>query len=125
MEEGVAKYWTPGQEIRFDLALKSCRSFAQLHHIMFLRDALKYDGRSKGAKRTLNQAKLRLAIATDADLWEIAKLHVSYSEDKPGKEIPEQKRANLVLEHLSFLTELRGNIRKVGINKEAVRLKCL
>jgi len=123
MEKGLSKDWTPGLEIKFEQAIKGCRSFAERHHCMFLRDFLKYEGRSKEAKRALEQASLRLAIATDKDLWELAALHVKHAEDKPG-EIPGLQRASFVSEQLGHLKQLRAMIREKGIDKEAVGIKC-
>jgi len=122
MEKGIARDWTPGLEIKFEQAIKGCRSFAERHHCMFIRDTLKYDGRSKEGKRALVQARLRLAIATDDDLKELAELYFFQAEDKPG-EIPGLQRASLVSRQLEILKELRTKIREKGIDKEVVGIE--
>lgn len=121
VENGITRDWTPGLEIMFEQAIKGRLSFAKRHHLMFLRDTLKYDGRSKEGKRTLTQARLRLAIATDAELWELAELHVKQAA--PGDDITELKRDVIVSRQLEILKGLRTSIREKGIDKELVRLK--
>jgi len=122
MENGITRDWTPGMELRFELALNGHMSFAKRHHLMFLRDTLKYDGRSKEGKRALHQASLRLAIATDVEIWEIAELHTTQAAERAG-EISGPERSKLVSRQLEILKGLRTSIREKGIDKEAVRLK--
>jgi len=74
MKSGLSKYWTPGKEIEYQEQLKNCRTFAERHLIMTIRDLLKYDGRTKEGKRAVAQGRLRIATATDADIEELAKL---------------------------------------------------
>jgi len=52
MEKGICKTWTPGQELKFEERIKHCRTFAERHLTMLLRDVLKYDGRSNGSSKT-------------------------------------------------------------------------
>ncbi|GAI53005.1 unnamed protein product [marine sediment metagenome] len=74
MEKGVTKYWTPKQEELWARRLKNCRTFAQQHLTMSLRDLLKFDERTKEGKRAVAQGRLRLTVATDRDLEELVVL---------------------------------------------------
>jgi len=76
MEKGVTKHWTPEQEAYFNDMLNDMRTFAARDFVMRVRDILKYDGRTKEAKRARAQAKLRLATASDEELINMAKLRV-------------------------------------------------
>lgn len=116
-EEGVSKYWTPGQEMEFEHRLKGCRTFAERHLVMLTRDLLKYDGRSKAAKRAFAQARLRLATASDKDLKEMAELEAGLQKDKPG-EIPGFARANFAAQRMNELEKTRTKIKRSGIGKE-------
>jgi len=120
MEKGVDKHWTPGKELEFEEQIKRCRTFAQRHLTMLLRDVLKFDGRSKESKRAMTQARLRLLVATNEDLKELAELEVSMERERPG-EIPGLHRASLVAETLGRLKSDRAEIKKKGINKEELR----
>ncbi len=123
MENGVSKHWTPGKEIEFEERIKHCRTFAERHLTMLLRDVLKYDGRSKEGLRAMTQARLRMAIATDEDLKELAELEVSNMErERPG-EIPGLHRASLVATKLGHLKNTRAKIKEEGIMKEALRCR--
>ena len=115
MEKGVAKTWTPGGEIMFEERIKRCRTFAERHLTMALRDLLKYDGRSKQGKRAIVQGRLRLATATDEDLNGLAKLEASVLGD-PGQ-IPGLSRFTLEQERLEDLKKVRAAIREKGIKK--------
>ena len=127
MEKGVSKHWTPGKELEFEERIKRCRTFAERHLTMLLRDVLKYDGRSKEGKRAMTQARLRMAIATDEDLKELAELEVSNMErERPGErpgEIPGLHRASLVATKLGHLKNTRAKIKEKGIMKEALRCR--
>ena len=117
MENGVCKTWTPGQELKFEEQIKHCRTFAERHLIMTIRDVVKYDGRSKESKRAMAKAKLRLAVATDEDLKELAELGVLMMvKERPG-EIPGLHRASLVAENLRHLKNDRAKIREKGIKR--------
>ena len=120
MEKGISKHWTPGQELKFEERIKRCRSFAERHLTMEIRDLLKYDGRTREGKKAIAQARLRLAVATDEDLKELAELEVSMEREKP-REIPGLHRASLVAENLGRLKKVRAEIREKGINKEGLR----
>jgi len=84
MENGICKTWTPGQELKFEEHIKHCRTFAERHLAMLVRDVLKYDGRSKESKRAMAQARLRLAVATEEDLKELAELQVQLEGETRG-----------------------------------------
>ena len=79
---------------------------------MALTDALKYDGRTRAAKRARAQMRLRLATASDEELEELAKLEVAI--------IPEDILKG-VRERLRNLKELRARIRKEGINRSELQ----
>ncbi|MBA7700879.1 hypothetical protein ES703_109604 [subsurface metagenome] len=116
MEKGICKTWTPGQELKFEERIKHCRTFAERHLTMLLRDVLKYDGRSKESKRAMAQARLRLATATDEDLKELAELQMRQAVERPG-EIPGLHRASLVAENVGHLKNDRARIREKGIKR--------
>ncbi len=121
MEKGVHKYWTPGKELEFEERIKRCRTFAERHLTMLIRDLLKYDGRSKEGKRAMAQARLRLTVATDEDLKELVELQVRQVAERPG-EIPGLHRASLVAENLGHLKNTRAKIKEKGIKRS--ELKC-
>ena len=122
MEKGVSKYWTPGNEIEYEELLKGCRTFAERHAIMTLRDLFKYDGRSKAAKRALTQARLRIASASDKDLEGLAELEAGMQQrERPG-EIPGLAWASFAAQRLRELLQERAEIRNKGIRKE--QLEC-
>ena len=116
MENGICKTWTPGQELKFEERIKHCSTFAERHLTMLLRDVLKYDGRSKESKGAMAKARLRLAVATDEDLKELAELQALMEEERPG-EIPGLHRASLVAENLGHLKNDRAKIREKGIKR--------
>jgi len=121
MEKGVCKYWTPGKELEFEERIKRCRTFAERHLTMLIRDLLKYDGRSKEGKRAMAQARLRLTVATDEDLKELVELQVRQVAERPG-EIPGLHRASLVADFLGHLKKVRTEIKEKGIKRS--ELKC-
>lgn len=100
MEKGVCKTWAPEQEELWARRLKGCRSFAERYLVMSVRDLLKYDGRTKQAKRAIAQCRLRLATATDQDLEEIAKLE--------SEMLPRQSVAEILEELKKTRTEIKG-----------------
>ncbi|MBA7698972.1 hypothetical protein ES703_107656 [subsurface metagenome] len=114
MEKGVLKTWTPGQELEFEERIKRCRTFAERCLLMTTRDLLKYDGRSKAGKRGIAQGLLRLAVATDKDLEELAKLEASVQVEDPGQ-IPGLSRFAFEQERLEVLKKVRAEIREKGI----------
>jgi len=121
MGKGVSKYWTPGKEIEYQERLKNSRTFAERHLTMLFRDLLKYDGRSKEARKAIAQARLRIATASDKDITEIAKLEASMQEESPG-EIPGLARASFEAQRLRELQKDRVEIKERGIRKE--ELEC-
>jgi len=118
-EDGVSKYWTPGQEMEFEHRLKGCRTFAEKHLVMLTRDLLKYDGRSKAAKRAFSQARLRLSTASDKDLKEMAELEAAMQRDNPG-EIPGFTKASFTAQRRKELENTRAKIKTAGIKKEQI-----
>lgn len=111
---GVNEYWTPEQELIWEMRIRAARSFAETHIAMLVRDVLKYDGRSKESRRAKAQARLRISLASDADLKELAELEVSTEERKPGW-IPGMDRAFRVTERFGESKEERAKIKEEGI----------
>jgi hypothetical protein len=118
-EEGISKYWTPGREMEFEHRLEGCRTFAERHLVMLTRDVLKYDGRSKAAKAAIAQARLRLAVASDKDLEEMAELEARMQKDNPG-EIPGFAKAIFRAQKKRELQNTRAKIQQAGIEKEKI-----
>ena len=116
MENGISKDWTPQAEEHYKGVLAGCRTFAERHLIMLLRDVFKYDGRSKEGKRAMAQARLRFSTATDEDLEELAKLETPIPREIPG-EIPGLHWASLVAERIGQLKKERAQIREKGIRR--------
>ena len=121
MEKGISKHWTPGKELEFEECIKRCRTFAERHLTMLIRDVLKYDARTKEGKRAMAQARLRLTVATDEDLKELAELQVRQAAERPG-EIPGLHRASLVAENLRHLKNNQAHIKGKGIKRS--ELEC-
>ena len=92
----------------FNHLLERCANFAERHITMSLRDLLKYDSRTRAGKRARAQMRLRLALATDEELEEIARLEVAI--------IPEVITQG-VKERLGHLKEVQARIRKEGIKR--------
>jgi len=111
---GINQYWTQVQETEWEMRIRACRSFAEKHLAILMRDVLKYDGRSKEARRAKTQANLRLATASDAELLELANLEVSMEESEPGW-IPGLSKSIRVKERLAELIKQRNRIKKDGI----------
>lgn len=109
MQEGVCKTWTPWQEELWARRLEGCRTFAVRHLLMTIRDQLKYDGRTKQGEKAIANARLRLAVATDKDLEEIAELE---------NMIPEQELCPSITERLEELKRERAEIQAKGIRRE-------
>ena len=131
MEKGVTPNWTPGLEIEYEERIKKCRSFAERHLTMLLRDVLKYDGRTKESKRAMAQARLRFSTASDKDLEELAELEARMQMETPTEpvsvqylkgEIPGLHKAILVAGRLRELKKERDQIRGKGVSKE--ELEC-
>lgn len=107
--KGVSKYWTPAAEEKYERLLAACHTFAERDLIMTIRDLLKYDLRTKEAKRAVEQGRLRLAVATDEDLEELVRLQCQMrggESNSPDKTLEELKA-------------LRAKIRERGIRLQA------
>ena len=115
MEKGIFESWTPGLEIQFEERLKHCRTFAERHLVLTIRDMLKYDARTKEARRAVAQARLRIAVATDKDLEELAELEAAMKEDKTGG-IPGLYKATLAAESLKKFKSARAKTKEKGIS---------
>ena len=92
IRERVHRCWTPEREAHFNMVLAQPMTFALRHLIMSVRDLLKYDGRTREAKRAIAQGRLRLSVASDEDLKELAYLE---TEDEPiefAKSLNEYKK---------------------------------
>lgn len=113
MEVGVSKYWTPEAEGYYSKILAGCNTFAQRHLVMLIRDILKYDGRSKLAKRAIAQARLRLATATNNDLEELVSLEIQMEEEGSLSFVPGR---------LTSYKQLQAHIRERGIKRS--ELEC-
>lgn len=108
MEKGIIKYWTPEAEENYNRLVAGCRTFAERHLMMTLRDLVKYDQRTKEGRRTKAQAMLRLATATDKELEEMAKQKVILvGEDEAGT----------VAEELENFKKMRAMIGEKGIKR--------
>jgi len=90
MENGICKTWTPEVEAYYAGVLDGCQTFAQRHLVMLIRDILKYDGRTKQAKRAIAQARLRLVTATDADLEELVSLEMQMEKEGSLDVVPDR-----------------------------------
>jgi hypothetical protein len=104
--KGVSKYWTPAAEEKYEKLMAACHTFAERHLIMTIRDLLKYDGRTKQAKKAIAQGRLRMATATDEELEELVRLESLM----PGSEncSPEER--------LQEYKTLRAKLKEKGIN---------
>jgi len=110
MEKGVHQVWTPALERHYNLLLGGCKTFAERHLTMLLRDVLKYDLRTKAGRRAAAQGKLRLVTATDDELTELATLEAEiWRRDKPF--------LTTKAERLESLFQMRDHLRKQGIKK--------
>lgn len=103
--KGVSKYWTAEAEEYYKRLVASCRTFAERDLTMTIRDLLKYDLRTREAKKAVEQGRLRLAVATDEDIEELVRLQCQM---RGGEVISPEKK-------LEELKELRAKIRERGI----------
>ena len=108
-ENGVSKCWTPTIEAYFELQIRRSRSFAGKHLLLLLRDLLKYDHRSRESKRRLAHARLRLAIASDKDLEEMAKIICNMPTDGESTSFNQE---------LNTLRQLQAGILKRRVKLE-------
>lgn len=113
MEKGLCKTWTLDQEELWARRLRGCRTFAERHLTMSIRDLLKYDARTREGKRAIAQSRLRLATATNEELQEIARLEV---EVKDGGGIDAMPRK------LQHLKQIQAHIKEMGIKRS--KLEC-
>ena len=108
MEKGISKHWAPEHEEHYRGLLVGCRTFAERHLLMTVRDLLKYDGRTKEGKKAIAQGRLRIATATDDDLEELARLE----QGMPGRD-----KHSSVSERVVELKKERGEIRAKGVKR--------
>jgi len=108
MEKGLSKHWTEEQEEYWTRRLSECHTFAEQYVATVIRNLLKYDWRSKQAKKAQAQAVLQLIIATDADLEELAELEAKIYQETG----PEQ-----VAKHLEELKKERDEFRERGVKR--------
>lgn len=105
-EKGIAKTWTPELEKHFSKVLDMKLPFVQREFITSIRDLLKYDGRSKAARKARARRRLRLAFSSDEELLELATQELLFFKDSTP---PEEK--------LKELKEVRDTIKQRGIKK--------
>lgn len=108
MEKGVSKYWTPQADESYQRLINSCKTFAERQLIMAICGLIKYDGRTRAARKASAQARLRLAICSDDELKELARLEIILLGDKI---------AGTVEERLEVLKEMQAKIRERGIKR--------
>lgn len=117
--EGLSKYWTPEQEELYSQALASCKTFAQRDLVMSVRDLLKYDLRTKAGKRAIARGRLRIAVASDGDIEEMASIVVvAENEKRIEKGTNTWELLPLQAAKVEDLKKLRSKIREKGIKKE-------
>lgn len=105
-EKGISRYWTEGQERELHQLLANCKSFAETHMVRAILTMFKYDLRTREGKAAIAKNKLQLAIATDADLRELADLIEEYGQGVEG------------LPTYDDLVKTRADLREQGITKE-------
>jgi len=110
-KDGTTRYWTEDQEKFYERLLAGCESQAVRNLIMTIRDLVKYDGRTKQAKRSIAQARLRIATATDEELAELAKLE--FRDSLSGQPVSSPFT-------MDELKQLRQSIREKGITKKEI-----
>lgn len=118
MEKGLSKYWTPEQEELYSQALASCKTFTRRDLVMSVRDLLKYDLRTKAGKRAVAKGRLRIAVASDEDLEEMASI-VVVAENEKGIEKGMTIEELLPLQEakVEYLKKLQAKIRTKGIKR--------
>ena len=110
-EKGISKYWTPENEAKFNKVLEDCDNFALFITVKGIRDLLKYDGRTKAGKKARSQRRLRLAIASDEELEELAQVQHRILKDQSVEEI------------LTMLKQVRERIHKQGIKRSELEVR--
>jgi len=104
-KEGVTKSWNDQLEILFDDALVKVQGFGERDLILSLRDKLKYDGRTRKGKLASKRIQIRLAMASDDDLADLAKCEAGLGADMTEEEIFER----LVKRRQVLQLAVRGN----------------
>lgn len=118
IEKGVTKYWTPEQERGFTQMLATARTFAERNLLMSISDLLKYDLRTKQAKRAIARGRLRLAVASDEDLKELAALQVGLAnKERIEKGMTMEELLPLLEARVEVLKKLRAKIRARGTKR--------
>lgn len=108
MKEGVSQYWTPGLEETFEKALAVAKDFAGRYSITSVRNALKYDQRSKASRKAKAQLQDSLAGATDEDLAKLAKLE-AWALHGEGRITRDETRV-VIIKILARLVKQRAEI---------------
>jgi len=118
MEKGVCKTWTPQAEEHYERVLAGCSTYAQRDLVMSIRDLLKYDLRTRAGKGTVTRGRLRIAVATDTDLEEMASFVVVAENDRriEGGMTVEQLLP-LQEAKVEELKKLRAKINRRGIKR--------
>ena len=92
--------------------LRSCRTFAERMFVNMICITLKYDDRSREAKRAKARWRLALAMATEEELRQMANFeHELFKEDGITRET-----------RLNKFRSLRDKIIREGINKKDLEL---
>jgi len=124
MEKGVSKYWTPKQEKVFTQMVASSQTFAERDLVMSIRDLLKYDLRTKEGKKAIARGRLRLAVANDEDLEELAALQVGLeNKERIEKGMTREELLPLQEARVEVLKNLRAKIRHRGIKKGELEIE--
>lgn len=111
MEKGINKYWTPGNEAYFQRALTGAKTFAERYMVTLTGNVLKYDGRTREAKKATARLQLMLATASDDDLVALAELE----HQKDGS--PSHPNTD---ERLEELVALRDKVKSRGIPRDLI-----
>jgi len=116
--KGISKHWTPNQEENYSKVLASCQTFARRDLILSIRDLLKYDFRTKKGEKAIARARLRLAVASDEDLKEMAALQVGLENtERIEKGMAREELRPLQEARLEDLKKLRALVRLRGIKR--------
>ena len=122
--KGISKYWTPEQGEIYSQALASCKTFAQRDLVMSVRDLLKYDLRTKAGKRAIARGRLRIAVATDEDIEEMASIAVAAENEKRIKEgMTIEELLPLLEAEVEVWKKLRAKIRTTGIKRSEIECR--
>ena len=117
-EKGLSKYWTPQAEEHYERVLAGCSTYAQRDLVMSIRDLLKYDLRTRAGKRAVTRGRLRIAVATDEDLEEMASLAVVAENDRRiERGMTVEELLPLQEAKVEELKKLRAKIQGRGIKR--------